>query len=286
MSYFAVDDEMHFHRKFIGLSLAAIGLWVKCGSWSKKERTGGVVPMALVRQYKGTKQAAELCKVQPGCEHALWFKIEDGSGYQFHDWEEYQLRGVAMSPAERKAKSRAEKKRREAEQAAAALGRVTESHENRDSERDDERDQNRDNVTHLPARAHAHGVGVGVGDNSPSSTEHGDDPPALRPHHELCIQYAKDAGLPSDMDLHGTDRGAAETIVGKCERAGQSWRVVYARWRADPYVTGNRLPLTHLAGTQFPKYLADIAKPAPKGPAKTSTFADRDPSAPLLQDIP
>lgn len=290
MSYFAVDDEMHAHPKMVPLSLAAVGLWARCGSWAKKYRTGGHVPLGAVRTLGGNRKLAlELCKVQPGEERALWSETE--GGFQFHDWEEYQLRGLPQTPKEKQAAYRAREKAKKEEAArlraeAEGEARYQEGNGSGNGIGNEESNGSVDNVTCLPARAHTHGVGGGVG-NTPSSTEDAEDPllsPDPLSHHALCARWAKDVGM-LEIDVSGKDRFAAEQFVQKCNRLGMDWRDVYARWRADErFVQAEEPPLTHL-NSQFHKYLRDRPKSAPKGPAKAAPRSNTDPEAPLVQDL-
>ncbi len=79
MTWFRVDDQWHSHRKVLGLSLAARGLWVTAGSWCGAHLTDGVVPLDALRAWGATaKHAAELVAA------GLWEVLE--SGWQFHEW--------------------------------------------------------------------------------------------------------------------------------------------------------------------------------------------------------
>lgn len=87
MPWFKVDDTLHSHPKSRSASLAAMGLWALCGSWSMAYKTDGFVPAWFVHAFpQGRKLAAELITV------GLWLdSIRGGEdGYQFHDWTDYQ----------------------------------------------------------------------------------------------------------------------------------------------------------------------------------------------------
>lgn len=83
MPWFRVDDTFSDHPKVDELSLAAVGLWTLSGSWSARNLTDGHVTSARVRKFGGT--SAEVTEL---VEAGLW--IEDGNGWRFKSWEEYQ----------------------------------------------------------------------------------------------------------------------------------------------------------------------------------------------------
>lgn len=80
--WFKVDDTLAFHHKTIAAGNAALGLWVRAGSWSMQTHTDGHVPTALAQQI-GTKSQTDRL-VSSG------FWIPNGSGFDFHEWEERQ----------------------------------------------------------------------------------------------------------------------------------------------------------------------------------------------------
>lgn len=83
MSWFKVDDKFHSHPKVCGVSLAAIGLWSKAGSWCGDHLTNGAVPRGAVVALGGTPElAAELV------DAGLW--RETPKGWQFHEWLDHQ----------------------------------------------------------------------------------------------------------------------------------------------------------------------------------------------------
>ncbi|QIS16602.1 hypothetical protein [Nocardia arthritidis] len=83
MPWFQVDDQLGFHPKTVAAGNAAMGLWVRAGSWSMQQLTEGFVPTAIVRGLGTAAQAKKLVEV------GLWAAAE--GGYQFHGWAERQL---------------------------------------------------------------------------------------------------------------------------------------------------------------------------------------------------
>lgn len=86
MPWFKVDDSFWSHPKLSELSHAAISLWVRAGAYCAQHLTDGRVTAATVTRqlWTGTEAADELAAA------GLWDALDDGSGWQFHDWLEYQ----------------------------------------------------------------------------------------------------------------------------------------------------------------------------------------------------
>lgn len=82
MSWFRVDDRLATHPKVFAASNAAMGLWVRAGSWSMGAMTDGEIPRAIVRMLGTERQAAQLVAA------GLWEKSPEG--WRFHEWVEWQ----------------------------------------------------------------------------------------------------------------------------------------------------------------------------------------------------
>jgi hypothetical protein len=82
VTFFYVDDQLHSHDKIEQAGNAAMGLWVRAGSWSACYLKDGFVPYNIVRRF-GTKQQAERL-----VEVGLWDRMPDG--YGFVDWDVWQ----------------------------------------------------------------------------------------------------------------------------------------------------------------------------------------------------
>jgi hypothetical protein len=81
--WFKVDDGFAFHRKAIKAGNAALGLWVRAGSWCAHQLTDGIVPSEVLPILGGTEVDADAL-VSSG----LWDRTDDG--YEFRGWHEYQ----------------------------------------------------------------------------------------------------------------------------------------------------------------------------------------------------
>jgi len=88
MPWFKVDDTLHSHPKSRGAGLAAMGLWTLAGSYCSQYVTEGFVPAWFVTGWpNGRKLAGALVTA------GLWRSCERAGekGWEFHDWEHYQM---------------------------------------------------------------------------------------------------------------------------------------------------------------------------------------------------
>lgn len=63
MPWFVVDDSAHSHPKLIKAGNAAVGLWMRCGSYAAQHLTDGIVPGAVAAMYGTAPQTAKLVKL-------------------------------------------------------------------------------------------------------------------------------------------------------------------------------------------------------------------------------
>ncbi|MEZ3180330.1 hypothetical protein KYY02_17045 [Streptomyces pimonensis] len=118
MPWFRIDDKAHSHPKLIKAGNAALGLWLRCGSYAAQHLTDGIVP-GVVAQLYGTKpQAAKLVKA--GLWHEHGHDCPDGcpnpapGDYVFHDFlEDGRNTSRARAEAERKKARDRQSKHRE-----------------------------------------------------------------------------------------------------------------------------------------------------------------------------
>lgn len=108
MPWFNVDDGFAFHRKTVRAGNAAVGLWVRAGSWCAKELTDGFVPDHMIRTMGTVKQAERLVAA------GLWVRDDDREGFQFHQYAE-DGRNFSREVVLKKREQAAEKKRRQRE---------------------------------------------------------------------------------------------------------------------------------------------------------------------------
>ena len=82
MTWFKVDDNLAHHPKVIAAGNAALGLWVRAGSWAAQQLTDGFVPDTVLPALGTKKQADQLVAA------GLWSRVL--GGYVFHEWTERQ----------------------------------------------------------------------------------------------------------------------------------------------------------------------------------------------------
>jgi hypothetical protein len=112
-----VDDQFHAHRKVIGVPLASLGLWVRCGSWAGAALSDGVVDAPIVRQYGGRARETD-----PLVEAGLWIPLI-GGGFVMHDFLEWNPSAEQVKAERSAGKRRAEEARlRRAEQQGRLWG--------------------------------------------------------------------------------------------------------------------------------------------------------------------
>lgn len=80
MVWFKVDDTLAFHHKVVAAGNAAMGMWVRAGSWSSQNLTDGFVPDHMVTALGSIGQAKKLVAVR------LWTR--EPGGYRFWQWTE------------------------------------------------------------------------------------------------------------------------------------------------------------------------------------------------------
>ena len=83
MSWFRLDDKFHSNQKVIAARNAAVGLYVRCGTWSADQGTEGRIPSHVALMF-GTK--AEIARVSAA---GLWQPTD--YGYLIRDYLEYTL---------------------------------------------------------------------------------------------------------------------------------------------------------------------------------------------------
>lgn len=117
MPWFKIDDSAHSHPKFMRAGNAALGLWLRCGSYSAQHLLEGFVPKSVVKPFGGTP-----AQVRKLLEAGLWHDAghdckrcpQPADGYVIHDFFEggrnitkAQHEANKKSAADRAAKSRA-----------------------------------------------------------------------------------------------------------------------------------------------------------------------------------
>jgi hypothetical protein len=80
--WFKVDDNLALHQKTLRAGNAAMGMWVRAGSWAMQQLSDGFVPDEVVALLGGKSLARKLVDAD------LWDTVP--GGYVFHQWQERQ----------------------------------------------------------------------------------------------------------------------------------------------------------------------------------------------------
>jgi len=81
MPWFKIDDQFHSHPKVEAAGNAAVGLFVRCGSWSANHLTDGHIPPTVARRFGRPGDITHLL--------ASGLGIENGSGFMIPDYLDY-----------------------------------------------------------------------------------------------------------------------------------------------------------------------------------------------------
>lgn len=95
MTWFKVDDDLSFHRKVVKAGNAAMGLWVRAGSWSAQQLTDGFVPDNMIELLGTSAQRRKLVSAE------LWEEVS--GGVVFHGWSKNGRQPTAQSVREKRA---------------------------------------------------------------------------------------------------------------------------------------------------------------------------------------
>lgn len=99
MPWFKVDDNLAFHRKTVAAGNAAMGLWVRAGSWAAAHLSDGFVPDHMIAILGSPAQKKKLVAA------GLWIPVDGGC--QFHGWNEKGRQPTAKSVLEERERTAA-----------------------------------------------------------------------------------------------------------------------------------------------------------------------------------
>lgn len=105
MPWFAVDDALHSHPKWLAATPGARALWVTAGSWCAANLTDGRVPKSAIGRLGARQRDAKTLTAI-----GLW--IDEGEAYRFHDWSDRnptkeQVEAARAAARERRARAKA-----------------------------------------------------------------------------------------------------------------------------------------------------------------------------------
>lgn len=105
MPWFRLDDSFHSHPKIMAAGNEAIGLYVRCGTYSAQHSTDGFIPEQVALQYGTPKLAETLVRAK------LWRRVR--GGWRMPDYLDYNPSKEAVDK-DRKAAAERQRRRREA----------------------------------------------------------------------------------------------------------------------------------------------------------------------------
>lgn len=103
MTWFKVDDTLALHAKVVAAGNAAMGLWVRAGSWSAQQLSEGFVPDHIA------KMLGSRAEIQRLVDAHLWTREE--GGYQFWQWADDGRQPTKQQVEADRAANRARQKR-------------------------------------------------------------------------------------------------------------------------------------------------------------------------------
>jgi hypothetical protein len=103
MPRFRLEDAFAFHPKVIQAGNAAIGAWVRMGTYCSANLTDGFVPDRIARLIANEDEIAELARA------SMLVKVKDG--YCIHDYLEYQFSKKEVEEDRASARERMREKR-------------------------------------------------------------------------------------------------------------------------------------------------------------------------------
>ncbi|MFJ9771153.1 hypothetical protein ACIRVF_07910 [Kitasatospora sp. NPDC101157] len=126
MPWFKIDDGFHCHPKVLAAGTAAVGLYVRCGSWAAQQASEGVVPKAVARMYGTPRMIKALVDAglwhAPGfnCESCKeWHPVAPKDAYLIHEYLAFNPSKEAVATA-RAAKAERQRRWREGRQGKAS----------------------------------------------------------------------------------------------------------------------------------------------------------------------
>ena len=103
MPWFRVEDSFHGHPKVTDAGNAAVGLWVRCGTYSAQWLTDGFVTIKIAKGYGNRREVEQLLASR------LWVPADDG--YLMPDFLDYNPSAQQVKLERKRAAERQRRKR-------------------------------------------------------------------------------------------------------------------------------------------------------------------------------
>ena len=240
MPWFVVDDNAHSHPKMVAATNAALGLWLRAGSYAAQHLTDGIVPGVIAKMYGSKPQIAKLLAAGlwhehgHSCSHPKCAQPQPGD-YAIHDYLAYNpSRRDVLAKRERAAEKK--RKQRAAQDSGADQMRFDDDpHENRDGF-DDDSDAN-----HSPENGDSAGHG------------------AASPRDNRGTRARANPSPPLPSHKGGADR---ESPAGSSGRGREPLSLIAADWQpTDEDVAAAQLARSDAGQPQLtPQQLATVTR--------------------------
>jgi hypothetical protein len=106
MPWFRLDDNFHQHPKVVAAGNAAVGLWVRCATYSAQYSTEGHIPLRVARNLGRAREMQALI------DSRLW--VQNGDGFLIPDYLEYNPSAEQVEAARFAARQRQRRARESA----------------------------------------------------------------------------------------------------------------------------------------------------------------------------
>ena len=104
MPWFRLDQNFADHPKVYAAGNAAVGAWVRCGTYSASYLTDGRIPLDIARRYGKAREIAA------AIDAGLW--VENGAGLVIPDYLEYNPSKEQVEAERARARERMARHRR------------------------------------------------------------------------------------------------------------------------------------------------------------------------------
>ena len=105
MPWFRLDEGFHQHPKVLKAGNAAVGLWIRCGTWSAQYLTDGFIPANIAATYGRPREIEQLIAAHLWQRHEGGFLMPDYLDYNPSAEEIRQRRKADLERKRRGAKS-------------------------------------------------------------------------------------------------------------------------------------------------------------------------------------
>jgi len=110
MPWFRLEDSFHQHPKVVRAGNAAVGLWVRCGTYSAQYLTEGIVPTEVANTFGRRREIEALVTSRLWVEHEKGFLMPDFLDYN-PSAEQVETARAAARERQRRAREAAAKRR-------------------------------------------------------------------------------------------------------------------------------------------------------------------------------